>query len=527
MNTPLYDYLISYSQSDTLRCHMPGHKGGADSKNIMSRLNGLFDLDITEISGADSLFEADGIIAESERNMSQLYGSAVTVYSAGGSTLCIQAMLTLMKQDNRKVFAVRNVHRAFLNACALLDIDAEWIMPEYNGSILSGEISLSDVEKRLKDCRKPSCLYITSPDYTGKTADIRSLAEICHRYGAKLIVDNAHGAHLAFMPENIHPINLGADLCCDSAHKMLPALTGSAMLHTSCIEYADRLKQAMSFFGSTSPSYLIMASLDLCCEYISCQIKADIKRNSADISAFRNRFSDRLSFADGELFHITVKASESGYNGNELAQLMRENGAECEYSDDDLLILLMSPVNVSDDYIRLAEILEKSLENAERHTVKNEKFSLSLPEKAMSVRDAVFSPTEEIPVDSAEGRICASVKVPCPPAIPIASSGEIISRECINIFKKYGILTVNVVKYKDEELLCDIEKIHTTEQGAERIRNNMSADIPDADRWCRDKIADYSSVIRKGKNLYYTCEDCVITVNAKSCTVITVHPKRK
>ena len=442
METPVYDYLKKYAASGTVRCHMPGHKGHSAEDHLQS----AFALDITEIEGADSLFEADGIIAQSESNMSRLYHTVRTVYSAGGSTLCIQAMLALMKQEGRKVFAVRNVHRAFLNACALLDIDPEWIMPEYSGGILSGITDCNAVGAALKKCNAPSCLYVTSPDYTGKTADIRTLAEICHRHGAKLIVDNAHGAHLAFLPENIHPIELGADLCCDSAHKMLPALTGGAMLHTSCTEYAGKLKQAMSFFGSTSPSYLIMASLDLCNKYICNSINEDITENLRNIQKFREHFSGRLDLAGSEPFHITVKAAESGFDGNELAHRLRENGAECEYSDSSLLILLMSPMSRTEDYAALTEALDRAVAKSHRHNPVKDRFTTAQPKKVMSIREAAFAPSEEIPVGEAEGRICASVKVPCPPAIPIAASGEVIDRSCIELFRRYNIPTVLVVK---------------------------------------------------------------------------------
>lgn len=442
MNTPIYDFLKKYAQSGTLRCHMPAHKGYSG----IPELSAMYALDITEIAGADSLFEADGIIAQSEKNMSELYGTAGTVYSAGGSTLCIQTMLYIMKSENRKIFAVRNVHRAFLNAVALLDLDVKWILPEYSGSILSGNITLSDVENALKNCSEPSAVYVTSPDYTGKTADISALSEICHRYGARLLVDNAHGAHLKFLPEDIHPITLGADMCCDSAHKMLPALTGSAMLHTSVPEYVSILKQAMNMFSSTSPSYLIMMSLDLCNRYISDKIRSDIKNNLIYIENFRSKFSDRLLFADGEPFHITIKAGESGLDGNELAELLRKNGAECEYSDKSLVILLMSPVCTKHDYEKLSCALTVAIMECKKIPPYTIDFEMKLPERITSIHDAVFSECETIPVEKAEGRICASVKVPCPPAVPIVASGERIDRNSINIFIKYGISDVIVVK---------------------------------------------------------------------------------
>lgn len=441
MDTPVYDFLKDYCASGKLRCHMPGHKGKGYGLPPE-----LYDMDITEIVGADSLFEADGIIAAGERNTSELYGTAATVWSAGGSTLCIQAMLAVMKQEGRHVIAVRNVHRAFLNAAALLGMEVDWLMPDYSGGILSGSISLKDVEEKLKKCTQPACIYVTSPDYTGKTADIGGIAGICHRYDARLIVDNAHGAHLRFMPGNLHPIHLGADMCCDSAHKMLPAFTGAAYLHTSRSEYAGMLKQAMGLFGSTSPSYLIMASLDVCNKYISERINEDIAKLLPYLEGLRRRFSGRLLFSDGDPFHITIKASESGYDGGELAEALRKNGCEYEYADSELCVLLMSPSCSVDDVLRLEEILEHVLKGTRRIPPVQDRVCFPEPERVMSIRDAVFAPCEEIPVEEAEGRICGAVNVPCPPAVPIAASGEIISRECINIFKRYGIRSVNVVK---------------------------------------------------------------------------------
>ncbi len=442
MDTPVFDFLKKYMDSDMLRCHMPGHKG----RTVYSLPEALFRLDITEISGADSLFEAEGIIAESERNMSRLYGTAATVYSAGGSTLCIQAMLALMKQENRHIFAVRNVHRAFLNAAALLGIDVEWIMPVYSSGILSGQINFDMIENKLAEYSAPACLYVTSPDYTGTTADITHLSRLCHKYGAKLIIDNAHGAHSAFFTHNMHPIALGADLCCDSAHKMLPSFTGAAMLHSAGGYTPQQLKQAMSLFGSTSPSYLIMASLDLCTDYIEKNIRADIRNNIGFIDEFKQRFSDRLCFSDGDPFHITIKAGESGMSGEEMAGLLRKNGVECEYADREIVILLMSPLNSHEDYIRLENAVSASLEVIRRSEPFRLEFSLPEPVQTMSIRQAVFSTSEEIPVENSRGRICASVKVPCPPAVPIAVSGEVIAQEHINIFKSYGIPSINVVK---------------------------------------------------------------------------------
>ncbi|MDE5936804.1 MAG: aminotransferase class V-fold PLP-dependent enzyme [Ruminococcus sp.] len=433
MRSYIYDFMKTYAESDVLRCHMPGHKGRGDKLP--------YSLDITEIKGADSLFEADGIILESEKNISSLYNTAASFYSASGSSLCIQAMLLAMKLEKRKIIAVRNVHRTFINAAALLSLDVKWILPYYRTGILSGEINYHEIEEMLSK-NNNSCLYVTSPDYTGRMADIAGLSEICKKYNAPLLVDNAHGAHLNFFEKSLHPIALGADICCDSAHKMLPALTGAAILHTSQKRYAEILRQCMSIFASTSPSYLILASLDLCGSYIYENIRNDIAENLKYITDFRERFGGKLVFTDSEPFHITVNTSESFVNGNEFAILLRKNSVECEYADDNIVILLMSPMNKPDDYGRLSDAFENSLKAVERKYVPCKPFLKKLPEKALSIGEAAFALSTEVPVEMSEGRICASIKVPCPPAVPVTVSGEIIDSDCINIFQSYGIRTV-------------------------------------------------------------------------------------
>ena len=224
MNTPICDFVRRYAESKTLRLHMPGHKGKGPL--------GIEQLDITEISGADSLYEASGIIAESEANASALFGCP-TFYSTEGSSQCIRAMLHLATCGrNRRIAAARNVHKTFLSAAALLDLQVDWLYPDSEGSYLACPITAETLENYFATCEEiPAAVYVTSPDYLGNLLYIDALAAVCHRYGSLLLVDNAHGAYLKFLPDSRHPMDLGADLCCDSAHKTLPVLTGGAYLH--------------------------------------------------------------------------------------------------------------------------------------------------------------------------------------------------------------------------------------------------------------------------------------------------------
>ena len=265
MRTPIADFVKEYAEKKMTRFHMPGHKG----KSFL----GCEAYDITEVKGADALYEADGIIAESEANAAEAFGTERTVFSTEGSSQCIRAMLHLAVHYKKHcgkpyVLAARNVHKAFLYSAALVDFDVEWLFSAEMHSLCSCKITPEQIEAVLSQKEEmPAAVYLTSPDYLGGQADIKAIADVCHKYGTILAVDNAHGAYLHFLEEKQHPIDLGADICCDSAHKTLPVLTGGAYLQISktAPEYfAKHAKQVMALYGSTSPSYLILSSLDLC-----------------------------------------------------------------------------------------------------------------------------------------------------------------------------------------------------------------------------------------------------------------------
>jgi arginine/lysine/ornithine decarboxylase len=432
MDTPIHEFLVQYENSNTLRLHMPGHKGKYHPH------------DITEIKGADSLFEAESIIKFSEENASKLYGTEATYYSTAGSTLSIQAMLFMMKKDNRRIYAVRNVHRSFINACVLLDLSVQWIYPKYENTIISGEVDISTIEETLSKDNLPKALYLTSPDYYGMVADIKTISEVCHRHNTVLLVDNAHGTLLNFMSENLHPIHLGADLCSDSAHKMLPTLTGAGYLHIGNPNYVDMGKYAMSFFGSTSPSYLIMESLDLCNEYISTNLRDDLAKVIERVEHLKSHFADRFTFADSqEKLHLTFLSWKDGYLGTQLAERLRGYGIECEYADTQSVVLLFSPLDDENTFDRLTYALDSL--TLDRVSVGVKVPNVEPLEVTMSMREAVFSHTETIPIEGAIGRTCAEVKVPCPPAIPIVVSGEVVTSNVIKVLQNYGIETLSVV----------------------------------------------------------------------------------
>ena len=440
MNTPICSFLEKYAQNDNLRLHMPGHKGKGD---------GCERFDLTEVSGADSLYEASGIIKESEDNASALFG-AHTFYSTEGSSLSIRAMLylaTLMKKGERAlILACRNAHKVFVSAAALLDFDVEWMCG--GESYLSCNPSTKELEAKLDSMSvKPTAVYITSPDYLGNTSDIGALAEVCHRRGVLLLVDNAHGAYLAFTKPSRHPIALGADMCADSAHKTLPCLTGAGYLHVSSSmpkEILARVKGAMALFGSTSPSYLILASLDRANAYINDCYADKLERFTKKLDAMKKRLEAHgFTLVGNEPMKLTIAPKSYGYTGYELAKYLEENGIVCEFCDPDYLVLMPTP-EITDGEIEMLERVLTTLPKKEEITVAPP--TLSLPERAMTPREAMMSSAEEISIDEAKGRILSAVTVGCPPAVPIVVSGEIINNEAIEAFRYYGIDSCFVVK---------------------------------------------------------------------------------
>ena len=441
MDTPLADFLDSIAKSGTSRLHMPAHKGvsvGGDIKEMYAR-------DITEIKGADSLYEADGIIMRSERNASGIFKTHATYYSAEGSSLAIRAMLTsahILRQGT--VIAVRNAHRAFITTAALLDLDVKWIFPADSGSIVGATVTADEIERAITECKNPSAVYITSPDYLGNITDIRAAADVCARHNVLLLVDNAHGAHLAFTSPSLHPIALGADACCDSAHKTIPpALTGAAYLHFGNAILARHAKDYMAMYGSSSPSYLILRSLDLCNAYLSGRFADDFRTVSERIKTLSDLLSGRFTLVGSDPMKITISAPPSGYTGYELADALRANHAEPEYADLTHLVMMLSVCSREEDFVRI----ERALMPLEKRPPLNIPYvSFPVLKQGMSIRKAALSQCERIDVSHAEGRIAAITECHCPPCVPVAVSGEIITAECINIFKSYGIPAVYVVK---------------------------------------------------------------------------------
>ena len=445
MNTPICDFVSGYAAAHPARLHMPGHKGKGPL--------GCEALDITEVAGADDLSHPEGIILESENNASALFGTRHTFYSAGGSSQCVKAMLHLAllhRAPNaaRTVLAGRNAHKAFLHGCALLDLEPKWLLPEGESPLCACPLSPAGLARALADQPAPPlAVYVTSPDYLGGMLDIAGLAEVSHRHGVPLLVDNAHGAYLRFLSSSRHPMDLGADLCCDSAHKTLPVLTGGAYLHLGhglLKAEAGEVRAALSLFGSTSPSYLILQSLDACNRYLAGEARPKLAACVRAVEALKADLAAQgWAVAESEPLKVTLHASKRGWRGDALADFLRKNGVECEYADPDDLVLMVSPQNSPEDLEKVRAALAAAGQGSE---VPQTPPQMARPRQAMGIRAALLAPAEEVPVAAAAGRVCAAPTVGCPPAVPVVVSGEEISPDAAAVFRYYGIETVRAVR---------------------------------------------------------------------------------
>ena len=446
--TPVVDFAWAYRDEGPVRMHMPGHKG--------IPFIGPEPLDLTEIDGADELYRARGIIRRSEETAAELFGAARTVYSAEGSSLCIRAMLYLARLTAAaegkplRLLAGRNAHRTLMTAAALLDLEIDWLMPSAEEGLLSCTVTEAGLEKAL-DARAYMAVFLTSPDYLGRRTDLRAAARVCAGHGVPLLVDNAHGAYLKFLEKDGHPLTLGADACCDSAHKTLGCLTGAAYLHLSRrapSAWAEQAEQAMSLFASTSPSWLILQSLDRMNRELAGSAPDGIREAANRTAAIKEALrKEGWRWLGDEPMKLTADAAALGYDGRDLARLLREKQIVCEYADRDALVLMPSAATSEEDWSRLEAAL-KSVPVLQPLVCRRP--ALPVPERACSVRRAMLSPRETVSVGRAVGGVLADACVGCPPAVPPVIAGERITQAAAECLLYYGVeecqvLTENII----------------------------------------------------------------------------------
>lgn len=425
MNTPICNFLERYTNESRLRLHTPGHNGEVPS-------------DITEIYGADSLYHSDksgGIIGTSEALAAGVFGAKKTCYSCGGSTLAIQTALALLKARGCKTIAAsRYSHRSLVSAAALLKLDIKWLYPE--------EFLSANVPYNVNGLCGTDAVFITNIDYYGGTWKFV-------RPNMPVVIDNAHGTYLRFVDkrrfgtEYLHPLELGFPLMCiDSAHKTLPVLTGGAYLHFAQGEDFTNAKEMMAMFGSTSPSYLILESLDRFNATIAENVQLVNNACDAVIDLKQRLIESGIPIRKSDPLRITINARECGMSGFEFASALRVNGVECEMADENYVVLLFSATTTVEDCERAEMGIMLVSMSASKPLVQ---YPHIKPIAEMPIYEAMFKPRKVIPLESAAGQICAGIDCPCPPGVPLIMPGELFDHNVINAMKLHGVQYVSVL----------------------------------------------------------------------------------
>ena len=451
--TPIYKALLNYIKKDFSRFHMPGHKG----KNIYN-LNDLWKYDVTEIEGLDNLLNSQGIIKKTEELYQNIYNSKKSIISTQGSTLGIQTMLTAAVmatgQKTRKIIIDRNIHVSVINTLGLLDIKPIWIFhDQFVNKYMSGVISPKNVEKKILDNPDVNIIFITSPNYFGQILDIKSIYKVCKKYNKILLIDNAHGAHFKFISNNLHPSDCGCSCCCDSLHKTLPVLTGGALIHCFDDRMVKYMKKASRLYSSTSPSYLIMLSVDRLLGYINKDLESDYKYLLPKIKKLK-LLAANLGFAVGkgnmDPIKFIIGPGDFNCNVKQIYQILKKYKVEPEYVNDYWVLLIFSAQNLDKDFKRVESAIKfmskifnkgKNVINY-RQDYNNQYFYLK---RGTSIREAILSKSHKVKTVDSEGKVCASSVITCPPCVPIIVPGEIVSRETINFLLERKIYYLDVI----------------------------------------------------------------------------------
>lgn len=450
----LYDKLLQYQSSEMYPFHMPGHKRRKED------FANPFLIDITEIEGFDNLHHAEGILKDAQGRAAALYHSEETYFLVNGSTCGILAAVSACTTRGGKILMARNCHKAAYHAAYLRGLDIEYLYPEKEDVFgINGGIHEDIVEKALEEFQGIQAVMITSPTYDGVVSNVERIAQIVHRKGISLIVDEAHGAHFGFheyFPKS--SVEMGADLVIHSLHKTLPSLTQTALLHVNG-NRVDRecLKRFLDIYQTSSPSYVFMAGMDACVcllEEKGRELFEALRRNLEIfyrgteslryIHLANHGLVGKSGIYDFDRSKLVISIKDAGFTGNQLAHLLRHRyHLEMEMAAGSYGLALASIADTEEGFLRLSEAL-KEIDNCledkmEKSTEKNIwriEDTVIKNEVRCRVHEALESPGESIFMEQSEGRICREFVYLYPPGIPILVPGEIISREVLDKIRR-------------------------------------------------------------------------------------------
>ncbi|MBE3578398.1 MAG: aminotransferase class I/II-fold pyridoxal phosphate-dependent enzyme [Caldanaerobacter subterraneus] len=472
MSTPLYDALMEYVKKETVPFHMPGHKQG----RVLPKeyIENLAKIDLTEVPGLDNLHNPDGPILEAEKLAAKAFGSKQAFFLVNGSTGGIYAAMYAVLNPTDKVLVMRNSHKSVYNGVVLTQSIPVYLLPEidYENGIAMG-IDVEKLEEVLQKERDVKAVVVTHPNYYGFCSDIEKIVDIVHKYGKILIVDEAHGAHFPFsnnLPKT--SIKAGADIVVHSLHKTLTSFTQTSILHLNSDRVdVDRLKYSLSLFQSTSPSYILMSSIDMAREYMEkegkkrleevIQLALYVRREIDKMEGIRCLGEDivgRYGIVDFDVTKLTISVKNLGIEGPEAEDfLRRECNIQVEMSD---VYNILAMVTVGDDEKRVKMLLEglkKLSKNRKRVKFGDRILFPSLPEMELTPSEAVRKKKVRVPFEKAEGAISADFVTPYPPGVPLICPGERIEKDMVKYIEVLYNKGTKVLGIQDNLLsVCEI-----------------------------------------------------------------------
>lgn len=430
MSAPLYESLLSLAGAGALRMHMPGHKGKLPFVPALAEAAAL---DYTELAATGNLYEGGGAIGEAEALYAQAFSMAQAQFLTGGASQGVFTALFYAKKRGNRILMDRGSHFSAYNACALLDLEPRYLYPERLAPFFcQGAVTAQAVDEALEKTPAAAVL-LTSPSYYGVCCDLAAVGAVCRRRGALLIVDGAHGAHLPFLPGWAGCFS-GADILIASAHKTLPALGQAALLFSGEGVDGAALRRASALFGTSSPSYVLMASLDAARAYMEAAGRTEYSRAAQRLAALRRRSNarGRIPALTGpgldplRLVLCCAQAGLSGFAG--AARLEKDFQIVPEMADLQNILCIVTGQDSDGDLDRL----EKALEALEAAAPGK---ALPLPEApppaqaACSPAQALFAEKSPLSLRQCAGRISGEGLILYPPGQPLVAPGEIIQQK--------------------------------------------------------------------------------------------------
>ena len=443
----LEEKLENYFNENYLPMHMPGHK--RNIKLLGEKLP--YKIDITEIEGFDDLHHPEGIIKEIEEKAKKIYKSKKSFILVNGSTCGILAGIRSVVNYGDKVLVARNSHKSVYNAIEINCLNPIYVLPKIDKYGINKNIKADDIENILEKNKDIKLVIITSPTYEGVLSDVKSIVNIAHKYKVPVLVDEAHGAHLSFMENsNFEALNCGADIVIQSLHKTLPALTGTAILHIKGdLVKEEDVRRELSIFETSSPSYILMSSIDECLDLIGRNGEKLFLDYQENLKYFYNKAKalKKLKVLGNELLEknlydfgkIVVITKNTNITGKELSDILRKDyKIEVEMSSNYYIIAMTSICDSKESFERLLNALKEidlKLEEVEDNTVS---YKIQLPKKEMTINEALESKNFKLEnYKNLEGKISKEYIFAYPPGIPIITPGEVLDKNIINIIESY------------------------------------------------------------------------------------------